>query len=94
MKDKVYIIGPPSSGKTTFTHKVMGRDFLIFKDKIIESIEIPENMSDAIQTYLVLPDKEEMEQRGGELTDDMYEKYMTFYHTRQVECNIVLVKDF
>ena len=94
MKNKIYIIGPPSSGKTTFTNKIMGRDFLVFKDNVIESTDIPEDMSDAIQTYLILPDKDEWESRGGEYTEELYEKYEEFYHTKQLECNIVLVKDF
>lgn len=94
MKNKVYIIGPPSSGKTTFTHKIMGRDFLVFKDNVVECTDIPEDLSDAIQVYLVLPDKDEWERRGGNYDDDIYEKYIEFYHTRLGELNITLIKDF
>lgn len=94
MKNKVYIIGPPSSGKTTFTHKIMGRDFLTFKDNVIESTDIPEDLTDAIQIYLVLPDKDEWESRDGVYDEEVYEKYEEFYHTKSGEYNIILVKDF
>lgn len=94
MKNKVYIIGPPSSGKTTFTHKIMGRDFITFKKYIIECTDIPDDLSDAIQIYLMLPDRKEWEARGGIYTDEMYEKYMEFYNINAGELDIALITDF
>ena len=94
MKNKIYVIGPKSSGKSTFLHKIMGRDFLVFKDNIIETVDVPEDLSDAMQVYLILPDKAELESRGGEASDEIYEKYYTFYHTKANEYNIIIVGDF
>ena len=92
MKNKVYIVGPPSSGKTTFTHKMMGRDFLLFKDNVVEVTGVPENVDDAIHVYLILPDEEELASRGGSITEEDVERYMEFYHTTPAK--ITLVKDF
>jgi len=94
MKNKVYIIGPPSSGKTTFTHKMMGRDFAMFKDNVVEITGIPENIEDAIQVYLIFPEKEELQSRGVVLTDEENDMYMEFYHTNVGKYNITLVVDF
>ena len=94
MKNKVYIIGPPSSGKTTFTHKIMGRDFLTFKDNVIESTIIPEDLSNAVQIYLILPNQKEWESRGGVWDENIFDKYITFYHTKAGELPITMVGDF
>lgn len=94
MKNKIYIIGPPSSGKTTFIHKIMGRDFITFREHVIECTDIPEDLSDAIQVYLILPDKDEWEKRDGSYDDKTYEKYLEFYHTKASKYGIMMVKDF
>lgn len=92
MKNKVYIIGPAFSGKTTFIHKMMSRDYAMFKDNIIESTAIPENIDDALQVYLILPEKEELESRGGKITEEEMEKYMEFYY--KYTSSIIIVEDF
>lgn len=92
MKNKVYIIGPVSSGKTTFMHKMINKDYAMFKDNIIESTIIPENIDDALQVYLILPEKEELKKRGGNITEDELEKYMEFYYKNT--SSTIIVEDF
>lgn len=92
MKNKVYIVGPAFSGKTTFIHKMMNRDYAMFKDNIIESTTIPENIEDALQVYLILPEKKELENRGGKITEEELEKYMEFYYKNA--SSVVIVEDF
>jgi len=92
MKNKVYIIGPKSSGKTTFIHKMMHKDYAMFKDNIIEMVDIPTSIDDALQIYLMLPKKEELESRGGKITEDEMDKYMEFYYKNA--SSIIIVEDF
>jgi len=92
MKNKVYIIGPTFSGKTTFIHKMMNRDYAMFRDNIIEMVDIPENIDDALQVYLILPEKKELENRGGKITEEELEKYMEFYYKNAT--SVVVVEDF
>ncbi len=92
MKNKVYIIGPAFAGKTTFIHKMMNKDYAMFKDNIVEVTGIPENIDDAIQVYLILPKKEELGKRGGSITEDELEKYMEFYYMNSH--SVVIVEDF
>lgn len=95
LRDKVYIVGPPSSGKTTFSHKMMGRDFLLFSNNIVETTDIPESLDDAVQVFMILPSKEELEERGGQLSDQELDKYMEFYHSNMNnDFKIVWVTDF
>jgi GTPase SAR1 family protein len=94
MKNKVYIIGPKSSGKTTFIHKMIGADFRMFKDNIVELSTPPEDLSDAIQVYMIMPEEKELEARGGDMTSEEYYEYMEFYHKNSNSISITLVKDF
>ncbi len=94
IKNKIYIVGPKSSGKTTFIHKMMGRDFRMFKDNVVEVTGVPKTIEDAIQVYLIFPEPEELESRGGEWTDDELDEYMTFYHTNMSDVPITMIKDF
>ena len=91
MKDKIYVLGPKSSGKTTFIHKLMGRDFVTFKDKVIESGE-KIKPDDAAQIYLIFPNPDELRRRGGEITDEEVEEWMTFYYPNAKD--ITIVEDF
>jgi len=92
MKNKVYIIGPKSSGKTTFIHKMMNKDYAMFKDNIIEMVDIPKNIENAIKIYLILPQKDDLINRGGDITDDEVEKYMEFYYMNS--SYVTIVEDF
>jgi GTPase SAR1 family protein len=92
LKSKVYVIGPNFSGKTTFTHKIFGRNYELFKYHIIESETPPDNIDDAMQIYLLLPDRQVLKERGCTFTDEDEEKYMQFYYKNAN--STVIVKDF
>jgi hypothetical protein len=92
MKDKVYVIGPEFSGKTTFVQKMFGRDVQLFKGKILESVYPPANVDDAMRIYLMLPDKDELEARGGMMLPSDEEFYNMFYY--QHADVTVVVRDF
>lgn len=94
MKNKVYIIGPKSSGKTTFVHKMMSRDFLMLKGNVVESTDVPDNLDDAIQVYLIFPGKEDLKARGGAFSQEDEDKYMEFYHRYSGMVPITMVRDF
>lgn len=94
MKNKVYVIGPKSSGKSTFLHKMMGRDFMMFKGNVVEVTGVPEDIDGAIHVYLILPDAKELKSRGASITDDEIEEYMGFYHQNVATTPITIVKDF
>jgi len=92
MKNKVYIIGPKSSGKTTFIHKMMSKDYTMFKDNIVEMIDIPESIENAIKVYLIIPKKGDLINRGGNITEEEMEKYMEFYYKNT--SSVIIVEDF
>jgi septin family protein len=92
IQDKIYVIGPNFSGKTSFIQKMFGRDVQLFKGKILESVYPPENVDDALHIYLLMPEKYVLEARGGKWTPEDEELYNTFYY--QHADVTVIVKDF
>ena len=93
---KIYVLGPPSSGKTTFIQKHFSKELQDFENLIVESQEmiIPENYS---RIFLILPDLEKLKQRKSldSLTPKLQEEYwrwMDFYakHASIVQLKRVL----
>jgi len=91
---KIYVLGPVSSGKTTFIQKYFSKELNIFENMIIESNEmiIPEKFS---KIFLVLPSRIQLASRQGvENSDEDYFRWLDFYSKNKGFIEIKWIKEF
>ena len=73
---KIYVLGPSSSGKTTFIQKHFSKELQDFENLIVESdsMTIPESYS---KIFLILPDLEKLKTRKSldEITPELQAEY-------------------
>lgn len=91
---KIYVLGPHSSGKTTFIQKYFTKELNTFENMIVESSEmkIPEKFS---KIFLILPSREKLSERQNvENSDEEYFMWLDFYAKNQNFIEIKWVKEF
>lgn len=91
---KIYVLGPRSSGKTTFIQKYFTKELSTFENIVVESNEmkIPENFS---KIFLILPSREKLSKRQNtENSDEEYFKWLDFYAKNKSFIEIKWVKEF
>lgn len=91
---KIYVLGPVSSGKSTFIHKYFSKELTVFENLVVESSEmkIPENF---IKIFLILPDRIQLASRQNvDTADEAYFRWLDFYSKNKSYIEIKWVKEF
>ena len=92
MDEKIYVLGPEKSGKTTFIQQYF-RSIQNFST-IIESNEkiIPE---DSVMTYVILPRPNLLRQRNPEIQDPntIIAEWMKFYYELSAKTKTLLIEE-
>ena len=89
---KIYVLGPSSSGKSSFIHTYFGKQILELEGLIVESSEMimPNTFS---KIFLILPEKEELAKRQNqENCDEDYYKWLDFFSKNKSSIEIKRVK--
>ena len=92
MDEKIYILGPEKSGKTTFIQQYF-KSIQSFST-IVESTEkiIPK---DSLMTYVILPRPALLQQRNPEIQDPnaVISEWMKFYYELSAKTKTLLVEE-
>lgn len=91
---KIYVLGPSSSGKSTFIQKHFSKELTVFENLIVESDEmkIPKTYS---KIFLILPTREKLaERQSKDNSDEDYFKWLDFYSKNAKIMEIKWVKEF